>query len=73
LPTICSCYNSKVNNSTSLTPNLVFLGREVNLPVAFLTARTERDYDSPASYVLYLCQRYRKVQSVVQQNQAIRI
>jgi len=31
LPTICSCYNSKINNSTSLTPNLVFLGREVEL------------------------------------------
>jgi hypothetical protein len=73
LPTICSAYNNKVNNSTGFTPNMVFLGREVNLPSHFLTAQSSPDFECPSAYVSYLAQRYRRVQQLVQENQAATI
>jgi len=73
LPTICSAYNSKVNNSTGFTPNMVFLGREVNLPSHFLTAKSSLDFDCRSAYVTYLAQHYRRVQQLVQENQAATI
>jgi len=39
LPTICSAYNYKVNESTRHTPNMVFFGREINLPKDFLVSK----------------------------------
>ena len=73
LPTICSAYNSKVNNSTGFTLNMVFLGREVNLPSHFLTAQSSPDFDCMSAYVSYLAQRYRRVQQLVKENQAATI
>ena len=59
LPTICSAYNSKVNNSTGFTPNMVFLGREVNLPSHFLTAKSSPDFDCPSAFYNFRCQKAR--------------
>jgi len=52
---------------------MVFLGREVNLPSHFLTAQSSPDFDCPSGYVSYLAQRYRRVQQLVQENQAATI
>jgi len=73
LPTICSAYNSKVNNSTGHTPNLVFLGREVNLPNDFLVSGAAKEFRCPSEFVAYVAHRYRRVQRLVQENQAVTI
>jgi hypothetical protein len=73
LPTICSAYNSKVNESTGHTPNMVFFGREMNLPSDFLISKRSQDFNCPSEYVAYLAQRYRRVQEAVQANQAATI
>ena len=73
LPTICSAYNSKVNESTGHTPNMVFFGREMNLPSDFLISKRSQDFNCPSEYVAYLAQRYRRVQEAVQENQAATI
>ena len=73
LPTICSAYNSKVNNSTGHTPNLVFLGREVNLPDNFLVSGAAKEFRCPSEFVAYLAHRYHRVQRLVQENQAVTI
>jgi len=53
LPTICSAYNSKVNESTRHTPNMVFFGREMNLPSDVLVSKRSRDFNCPSEYVAY--------------------
>ena len=73
LPTICSAYNSKVNESTGHTPNMVFFGREMNLPNDFLFSKRSRDFNCPSEYVAYLAQRYRRVQEAVLENQVATI
>ena len=67
LPLVLSAYRSSVHESTSLSPAVMTLGRELDLPADLVFGRPEGESsqaDTPPSYVTKLIDRTEKVHQV---------
>ena len=55
LPFVMCAYRSTVHSSTGSTPNMLFMGREITLPIDLLCPpKTNPDYICPTSYIQWL-------------------
>ena len=55
LPFVMCAYRSTVHASTGSTPNMLFMGREITLPIDLLCPpKTNPDYVCPTSYIQWL-------------------
>ncbi|MCG8033309.1 MAG: DDE-type integrase/transposase/recombinase [Candidatus Thiodiazotropha taylori] len=71
LPIVTSAYRSSVHECTGFTPNLLFFGRETNLPIHFLfglPAQARQKFSSYTDYVLNLNDKYCKIYELVRKN-----
>ncbi len=61
LPYVMCAYRSTVNTSTGCSPNMIMLGREINLPIDLMYPRAEEDeYQCPIEYVEWVRQALRE-------------
>ena len=70
LPAITLAYNTKVNNSTGVTPSLAFLGREAKLPVDLVLQLPDAEYETPNHGIKDMLDRYNNIYQYVCAQQA---
>ena len=71
LPIVTSAYRASVHESTGFTPNQLFFGREINLPIHFLVglpAQAKQEFSSYTDYVVYLNDKLCKIYELVRKN-----
>ena len=71
LPIVTSAYRASVHESTGFTPNQLFFGRTVNLPIHFLVglpAPAKQEFSSYTDYVVYLNDKICKIYELVREN-----
>ena len=61
LPAITLAYNSKLNESTGVTPALAFLGKEMKIPVDLIIQLPDQEPRNSNTYIRDLIGRYNKV------------
>ena len=61
LAAITLAYNTKVNQSTGVTPSLAFLGREAKLPVDLVIRTPDAEFETQDHGVRHMLSRYNKV------------
>jgi deoxyuridine 5'-triphosphate nucleotidohydrolase len=69
LPSITLAYNTKVNQTTGVTPSLAFLGREAKLPVDLVIQTPDQEYETQDHGVRHMLSRYNKVYNYYSQKQ----
>ena len=71
LPIVTSAYRASVHESTGFTPNLLFFGREVNLPIHFLVglpAQARPEFRSYTDYVQHLNDKFCQIYELVRKH-----
>ena len=68
LPELGMSIRSMVNRNTGFTPNMLQLGREINMPADVLLGTPRKEEDCSATYVQQLLERMGEVHAEVRQN-----
>ena len=63
-------YNTKVNETTGVTPFLAFLGREAKMPIDLVLPSPDPEYSDTSSGVTDMMNRYHRIYSFVAKRQA---
>ena len=73
LPALELTYNSKVNESTGLTPFLAFLGREAKLPADMVLPNWHEEYKEGIDAVTACIRRMSKIYEYLKESEDARI